>query len=231
MELSVNIDHVATLREARKEPFPDPVQAAFEVILGGGDGITVHIRQDRRHIKERDLFLLKEVLTVPLNIEMAQVPEMKEIAIKVKPHQVTLVPERPEEVTTEGGLNLKSAPGIGDHIQELKDHGIRISIFVDPDLEQIRLAKELGAEVIEINTAAYSKSPDDVELSKIKRVAEAAFELGLVVHAGHGIDYHNIHGIKQIPQITGCSIGFAIIARAVFVGLRNAVREMKELMG
>ncbi|HID31835.1 MAG TPA: pyridoxine 5'-phosphate synthase [bacterium (Candidatus Stahlbacteria)] len=231
MELSVNIDHIATLREARREPFPDPVQAAFEVILGGGDGITVHIRQDRRHIKERDLFLLKEVLTVPLNIEMAQTQEMKEIAIKVEPYQVTLVPERPEELTTEGGLNLRSAEGIGEHIQELKDNGINLSIFLDPDLEQIRLAKDYGAQVVEINTASYCKNPNEGELTKVKEVAEAASELGLVVHAGHGIDYHNIYGIKKIPQITGCSIGFAIVARAVFVGMRQAVREMKEIMG
>lgn len=231
MELSVNIDHIATLREARKEPFPDPVQAAFEVILGGGEGITVHIRQDRRHIKERDIFLLKEVLTVPLNIEMAQVKEMKEIASKVKPYQVTLVPERPEEVTTEGGLNLKKAKGIKRYIEDLKDQGMRISLFIDPDIEQVAKAKEVGAEVIEINTNTYSKDPSDAQVEKLSIVAKKASDLGLVVHAGHGIDYHNIFGIKRIPEITGCSIGFAIVARAVFTGLRQAVREMKEIMG
>lgn len=231
MELSVNIDHIATLREARKEPFPDPIEAAFEVVLGGGDGITVHIRQDRRHIKERDLFLLKEILTVPLNIEMAQVKEMKEIAFKIKPFQVTLVPERPEEVTTEGGLNLKSAKGVRKYIEDLKVQGLRISIFIDPNIEQVEKAKEVEADVIEINTNTYSKDPSDAEIEKLSAVAKKATDLGLIVHAGHGIDYHNFAGIKRIPEIAGCSIGFAIVARAVFVGMRQAVRDMKELIG
>jgi pyridoxine 5-phosphate synthase len=228
MELSVNIDHIATLREARKELFPDPIYGAVEVELAGADGITVHLRGDRRHIKERDLKLLKDIIKTELNLEMAAIPEMTNIATSVKPHRVTLVPESPGEVTTQGGLNLlHMKEDVKLFISNLKNHGMRVGIFLDPDIEQIKEAARVGAEYIEINTNEYSRSKyTKNEIIKIARVAKAARREGLTVHAGHGIDYKNISYLLTINEITGYSIGFAIIARAVFVGLRQAVLEM-----
>jgi pyridoxine 5-phosphate synthase len=232
MELSVNIDHVATLREARKEAFPDPVHAAAEVELGGADGITVHLRGDRRHINERDLMALRQMLKTELNLEMAATEEMADIAFKVKPDRVTLVPESPGEVTTQGGLDLLNLKGdLKDYAGDLKSRGIGVGIFIDPDLAQVQEALRIGAGRIEINTNEYTKAKQRSEqVSRISRVARAACGRGLVVHAGHGIDYQNIVLLLQIPEITGYSIGFAIVARALFVGLRQAVSEMQEII-
>ncbi|MEO0124322.1 MAG: pyridoxine 5'-phosphate synthase [candidate division WOR-3 bacterium] len=232
MELSVNIDHIATLREARKEKFPDPVFAAVEAELGGADGITVHLRGDRRHIKERDLRLLREVVKTELNLEMAVTDEMLQIATSIKPDRITLVPESPGEVTTQGGLNLINFQGdLSGFMQRLKDAGIRVGLFIDPDLNQINEALRVKAEYIEINTNEYSKNPKNImEVEKVRNMAKKAFEYGLEVHAGHGIDYKNINQLLKIKEITSYSIGFAIVARAVFVGLRQATEEMVNII-
>ncbi|MEO0072417.1 MAG: pyridoxine 5'-phosphate synthase [candidate division WOR-3 bacterium] len=232
-KLSVNIDHVATLREARKELVPDPVHAAVLAELGGADGITVHLRADRRHIKERDLELLRYVIKTELNLEMAATPEMLKIALKVKPDLITLVPERPQELTTEGGLDLKKNYRVLKPIvQKIKAAGMRLSFFTEADREQITMAHKLGADLIEINTNLYSKEKKNPQgvISKISEEAQFAQELGLLVHCGHGINYQNISPLLKIKEISGFSIGFAIIARAIYVGITNAVKEMKELI-
>ncbi|UCG91826.1 MAG: pyridoxine 5'-phosphate synthase [candidate division WOR-3 bacterium] len=228
MELSVNVDHIATLREARKEEFPDPLYAAVEAELGGADGITVHLRGDRRHIKERDLKLLRGVVKTVLNLEMASTHEMAEIAVDVKPDRITLVPESPGEVTTQGGLNLLNLKeDLKVFISNLKEKGMKVGIFLDPDIEQIKEAARIGAQYIEINTNEYSRlKVYKDELIRIARVAKAARREGLVVHAGHGINYRNAIPLLTVTEITSYSIGFAIIARAVFVGLRQATQEM-----
>ncbi|MEO0205295.1 MAG: pyridoxine 5'-phosphate synthase [candidate division WOR-3 bacterium] len=232
MELSVNIDHIATLREARKEKFPDPIFAAVEVELGGADGITVHLRGDRRHIKERDLKLLREIIKTELNLEMAVTDEMLKIAKSIKPDRVTLVPESPGEVTTQGGLNLISFKGdLSGFIRKVKDAGIRAGVFIDPDINQINRALKIKAEYIEINTNEYSKSPQNKrEIEKVRKMAKMAHESGLEVHAGHGIDYKNIIKLLEIKEITGYSIGFSIVAHSVFVGLRQATEEMVKII-
>lgn len=232
MELSVNIDHIATLREARKESFPDPVFGAVEAELAGADGITVHLRGDRRHINERDLKLLRGIVKTELNLEMAATQEMAKIASNIKPDRITLVPESPGEVTTQGGLNLlKIKENLKVFISNLKYQRIGVGIFLDPDIEQIKEAARIGAQYIEINTNEYSKSKKTRhEIIKIARVAKAARREGLTIHAGHGIDYRNIRYLLTVNEITGYSIGFAIIARAVFVGLRQAVSEMITLI-
>jgi len=232
MELSVNIDHVATLREARKEAFPDPVHAAAEVEKGGADGITVHLRGDRRHINEHDLKALRQMLNSELNLEMAATEEMADIALEVKPDRVTLVPESPGEVTTQGGLDLLNLKAdLRSYTQALKSRGIGVGIFIDPDLPQVEEALRIGAGRIEINTNEYTKARQtDEQVSRIAGVARAAQAQGLIVHAGHGIDYQNIVLLLGIPEITGYSIGFAIVSRALFVGLRQAVSEMKEII-
>jgi pyridoxine 5-phosphate synthase len=232
MELSVNIDHIATVREARKEQFPDPVHAAVEAELGGADGITVHLRSDRRHIKERDVNVLKQVIRTELNLEMAATEEMARIAIKAKPDRVTLVPEAPGEVTTQGGLNLlKVGQDLKLFIADLRKNGIRVGIFIDPDMEQIKEAVRVGGQYVEINTNEYTKTQRvKDETIRIARVAKAARREGLVIHAGHGIDYKNIVPLLNIQEITGYSIGYAIVARALFVGLRQAVHEMVDII-
>jgi len=232
MELSVNVDHIATLREARKEIFPDPIYGAIEAELGGVDGITVHLRGDRRHIKERDLRLLKEVLKTELNLEMAATEEMSKIAIEIKPHRATLVPEAPGEVTTQGGLDLINFKGdLKHYISNLKENGLNIGIFLDPDIEQIKEAVRIGAQYIEINTNEYSKMKSTKEeIIRIARVAKAARREGLIVHAGHGINYQNIIPLLNVSEISGYSIGFAIVARAMFVGLRQATQEMVQII-
>lgn len=232
-KLSVNLDHIATLREARKEPFPDPVQAALLCELGGADGITVHLRSDRRHIKERDLELLRRTIKTELNLEMATTEEMLKIALRVKPDVVTLVPERPEELTTEGGLDvIRNFSLIKRRISQLKKVGIITSIFIEADRDQIEKAKEAGADKVELNTDAYARRwrKSEKELERIKEKAKYSSEIGLRVHAGHGLDYWNIIPIAQIPEIEGFSIGFAIVARAVLVGLKEAVSEIKRLI-
>ncbi len=233
--LGVNIDHVATVREARKIDIPDPVYAAVLAELAGADGITVHLRGDRRHIKERDVELLSKFVKTRLNIEMATTTEMFEIACKVKPYSVTLVPEKKEEVTTEGGLDVILHQSVlKTLIPEYKSHNIKVSIFVDPDNEQIKRCIKLNADIIEINTGKYAETEDqrerELELEKIKNAARFAAKSGLKVAAGHGLNYRNVKPIAQIPEIEELNIGHAIIARAIFVGLEKAVREMKELI-
>jgi pyridoxine 5-phosphate synthase len=231
-KLTVNIDHIATLREARKENFPDPVHAAVEAELGGCEGITVHLRNDRRHINERDVRLLKDTVKTELNIEMAATAEMTRIMHDVKPPRVTLVPESAGEVTTQGGLNLlKIKEDLKSFIADLRNQGIKTGIFIDPDFDQIREAVRIGAQYVEINTNEYSKMKETRnEVIKIARVAKAARRENLAVHAGHGIDYHNIDPLLKVIEISSYSIGFSIVSRAVFIGLRQATEEMVRII-
>lgn len=234
MELSVNVDHVATLREARKEQFPDPVYAAVEADLGGADGITVHVRGDQRHIKARDLEAIRSVIRREITLEMSLTEQMMRLATRVRPDCVTLVPESPGEVTTQGGLDVVNARGdLKSHISQLKKQGISVGIFIDPDINQVKAAARVGAGYIEINTDEYSKIKKRAlrdEIIRIARVAKAAKREGLAVHAGHGLRYDNIRPLLTINEITGYSIGFAIVARAVFVGMRQATWEMVQLI-
>jgi len=235
MRLAVNIDHIATIREARRTDEPDPVAAAVICELAGAQGITVHLRGDRRHIQDRDVEMLRKTVTTHLNIEMASTTEMTRIAQTIKPHQVTLVPERKDEVTTEGGLDVVLHSGnVEKAVTQLRDAAIDVSIFVDPDLEQIRHCQKLRAPKIEINTGKFAdawKSGNwPAELEKIANAARAAKKLGLVVLAGHGLTYRNIDAIATVPEIEELNIGHSIISRAALVGLDRAVREMAELM-
>ncbi len=235
MKLAVNVDHFATLREARRSNEPEPVLAALLSEQAGAEGIVCHIRGDRRHIKERDLRLFKETIKTKLNIEMAATDEMKKIALDLKPEIVSLVPEREEELTTEGGLDvISNEKHLGPHIQELQKAGIRVSIFVDPNLKQIEACHRVGVNLIEINTAKYSDLKPGVErdkaLDEIKEVAKYSHTLGLEIHAGHGLDYKNVQPIVEIPEISELSIGFSIVARSAIVGIEMAVREMVSLI-
>ena len=235
MRLAVNIDHIATIREARKTDEPDPVAAAVLCELAGAQGITVHLRGDRRHIQDRDVELLKKSVTTHLNIEMAATSEMIRIAQTVKPDQVTLVPERKDEITTEGGLDVVLHSGnVEKAVTQLLDARIDVSIFVDPDLEQIRQCHKLRAPKIEINTGkfadAWKTGGWPAELEKIATAARAAKKLGLIVLAGHGLTYRNIDAIATVPEIEELNIGHSIVARAALVGIERAVREMAELM-
>ncbi len=235
MRLGVNVDHIATLREARKGREPDPVQAAVLAELGGADGITVHLRGDRRHIKERDIEILGKTVTTHLNVEMAATEEMATLMLSLLPHQVTLVAERREEITTEGGLDaVINQSHLQNYIQSFHSAGIKVSLFIDPDKEQIRAAHRIGVKAIEINTTKFSEAGDrDAamnELVKLKEVAKFAGKLGLETIAGLGLNYRNILLFRQIPEVTEVNIGHSIIARAAFVGLERAVREMKALL-
>jgi pyridoxine 5-phosphate synthase len=233
--LAVNVDHVATIRQARGILEPDPVLAAGIAELAGADGVICHLREDRRHIQDRDVRLLRETVKTRLNLEMAAVPEMVRIARAVKPDLVTLVPEKREELTTEGGLDVKSKP---DHykrvIKQLKEKGIRVSLFLDPDPGQIETGHRIGADVVEIHTGHYAEAKGEPAILKhFDRISTAAemvrnFELG--VSAGHGLNYMNINRFKAIPAIEEYSIGHSIIGRAVYVGLEQAVRGMVELV-
>lgn len=231
MRLSVNVDHIATIREARGNVEPDPIAAAVIAELSGCDGITIHLRSDRRHIKERDLELLRKIVKTRLNLEMGITEEMMEIATRIKPHQVTLVPESPEELTTEGGLDLsKTEEAVRKTISVLKQSEIEVSIFIEPEPEQIEKAKEVGADIIEINTAKYTETEGEIEkeLERIRIGAMYARKLGLKVHAGHGLDYLNVEALKEIPEIEEVSIGHSIIANAALLGLGEAVGRMKK---
>lgn len=235
MKLAVNVDHIATIREARRHIIPEPVLAALLAEQAGAEGIVCHIRSDRRHIKERDLHLLKQTVKTKLNVEMAATDEMKHIAIELKPEIVSLVPERDEEITTEGGLDVRSNESLLQaHIQELKQANIRISIFVDPDIEQIDACQRVGVDLIEINTGKYAdlKPGADREqaLEEIRQAARHGNGLGLEIHAGHGLDYFNVKPVAAIPEMKEFSIGFAIVARAAIVGIDRAVREMIALI-
>lgn len=232
--LGVNIDHVATVRQARKTNEPDPVWAAAMAQLGGADCITVHLREDRRHIQDRDVQLLKQTVTVKLNLECAISPEMLAIACELQPEQVCLVPENREEVTTEGGLDvLGNQAKVKQAIEQLRTAGIRVSIFIDPVADQINTAATLEADAIEIHTGSYANASNenqDKELSKIALAAEHGRKASLEVHAGHGLTYSNVKPIAKIADITELNIGHSIVSRSIFVGMQNAVREMKELL-
>ena len=232
--LGVNIDHVATLRQARQTTEPDPIWAAAAAELGGADQITVHLREDRRHIQDRDLQLLKQTVNVRLNLECACVDEMLAIACELKPHQVCLVPEKRTEVTTEGGLDvLGNQSKVGQAITRLTEAGIFVSLFIDPADDQIEASKQLAAGAVELHTGAYAEarySPAaQTELAKLAAGSKLAKSLGLRVDAGHGLTYKNVTPIVQIPEIEELNIGHSIVSRSVFVGMQQAVREMKNL--
>lgn len=233
--LGVNIDHVATLRQARRASEPDPVHAAVLAELGGAQGITVHLRSDRRHMQDRDVEILKQVVKTRLNIELAATQEMVRTALTVRPDQVTLVPERREEITTEGGLDVVlNSVQIKPTVRTLRDGRIRVSLFVDPDLEQVKQAHRVDAEAVEINTASYSEAQDErsrgAALQKVVDAARLGRKLGLEVHAGHGLSYRNVRPVAMLPEISELNIGHNVVARAVLVGMERAVREMLEAM-
>ncbi|QER41597.1 pyridoxine 5'-phosphate synthase [Thermodesulfobacterium sp. TA1] len=234
-KLAVNVDHVATVREARKAPYPDPVHAAVLAELGGADGIVVHLRLDRRHIKERDVRLIKEVIKTKLILEMAIDEGLIKFAKEIKPFQVTLVPERTEEITTEGGMVLEGrVDEVKKAVKDLNKAGIKVSLFLNPEEKTIKLAKKTGAQIIEIHTGMYAEAEDEVkkeeELAKIEVAARLAKDLGFVVHAGHGLSYENIGPVAAIPEIEEFSIGHSIVSKAIMVGMKEAVREMKEVI-
>lgn len=233
--LGVNIDHVATLRQARGTRYPDPIQAAMLAEQAGADAITLHLREDRRHIQERDVLMLKDILLTRMNLEMAVTPEMLDFASQVKPQDCCLVPESREELTTEGGLDVAARPElIADACKRLADAEVRVSLFIDPDPAQVEASAEAGAPVVEIHTGAYADAPDRaaraLEFERIRKAVDAGVAAGLQVNAGHGLSYENIEPIAAIEAIEELNIGHAIIARAVFTGLEEAVREMKRLM-
>ena len=234
MRLGVNIDHVATVRQARLAPEPEPVVAAVLAELAGAHGITVHLRGDRRHIQERDLELLRQVVATKLNLEMAATPEMIDIAARVKPHQVTLVPEQPEELTTTGGLDVvRHRAALRIVVESVRRAGMRTSLFVDADLSQVQQSAEVGADAIEINTGPYADAAEDARAEQVERVAAAAAaagEQGMEVLAGHGLTYLNVGPIAAITAIEELNIGHSIVARAVLVGMERAVREMLALL-
>jgi len=234
MLLGVNVDHVATIRQARKGIDPDPVMAATLAILGGADGITVHLREDRRHIQDRDVKVLKELVAVELNLEMAATKEMIGIASQLKPDLVTFVPEKRQELTTEGGLDVKSQKkGIGEAIKKIQDKGIPVSLFINPDFEDITVSKQIKADMVEIHTGMYANTKgkrQHEELIRIMNAVRYSLDLGLTVNAGHGLNYCNVQKIASLQGIRGLYIGHSIISRAVLVGIERAVREMKELM-
>jgi pyridoxine 5-phosphate synthase len=232
--LGVNIDHVATVREARKTNEPDPVWAAAEAELGGADCITVHLREDRRHIQDRDVLLLKETTSVKLNLEMACSEEIIEVALAIGPEQVTLVPEKREEVTTEGGLDVVGQHArVSETVKRLSDAGMEVSLFLDPITEQIEAGKETGAHAVELHTGQYALAKDAAVADEVDKLAEAGKlirGLGLTLHAGHGLTYQNVQPIARIEGMQELNIGHSIVSRAVFVGIREATRTMKELI-
>ncbi|HYS05218.1 MAG TPA: pyridoxine 5'-phosphate synthase [Candidatus Dormibacteraeota bacterium] len=235
VRLGINVDHIATLREARRGREPDPVAAAVLAEMAGADGITVHLRGDRRHIQDRDVELLRKVIATRLNLEAAATPQMVTAASTYKPDTVTLVPERREEITTEGGLDvLLNQNLVRKTAQDLRAAGIPVSVFVDPDYDQIKAISKLEIGLIEINTAKYSEATKPaqvaVEADTVAQCARAAAKLGLRVLAGHGLNYRNVRRIVEIPEIEEVNIGHSIVARAALVGMERAVREMLELM-
>ncbi len=233
--LGVNIDHVATVRQARRTDEPDPVWAAVEAELGGADGITFHLREDRRHINDRDARLLKETVATKLNMEMSIVPEIVDIACELVPDQSTLVPERREEVTTEGGLDVvRLQKPVAAAVARLRDRGIVTSAFIEPLEDQLRASADCGFQAVELWTGGYANAADEVarneSLGQLCDALNLGFDLGLVVHGGHGLTYRNVAAIAAVPGFSEFNIGHSIVARAVFTGLREAVREMKSLL-
>ncbi|NRA44281.1 MAG: pyridoxine 5'-phosphate synthase [Oligoflexales bacterium] len=239
IRLGVNLDHIATLRQARLETYPDPVQAAIFAELGGADNITCHLREDRRHIQDRDVKLLQETINIPLNFEMACTAEMLDLATQLKPSAVTLVPEKREELTTEGGLNVISMKeSLQKAINQLKENKILVSLFVEASKPVMDVCKELGADAVEIHTGDFCQKLLSAHTSKsqfelveeFQTVSKHASELGMQVHFGHGLNYRNAYWMQLIPEAEEANIGHAIVARAVFVGLSQAVKEMKDLL-
>lgn len=235
VRLGVNIDHVATVRQARRGKEPDPISAAILADLAGADGIVCHLREDRRHIQDRDLRLLREVVRSHLNLEMAPTEEMEKIAIKTLPEMVTLVPEKREEITTEGGLDAAThADRFAKIVSNLHTHNIVVSLFIDPDIHQVKAASRVGADYVELHTGEYANTENlnsqNEELEKLTSMALAASKLGLGVSAGHGLNYQNVAMVAKIPKIEELNIGHSIISRAVLVGLERAVSEMLQLI-
>ncbi len=244
-KLCINIDHIATVREARKTIEPDPILGAKLAIEGGADGITVHLREDRRHINDRDVLLLSQLLchsesfaktqddisnSVLFTLEMAATDEMLEIVSKIKPGLITLVPEKRQELTTEGGLNVTGQKKyLTEYLEKLHKKNLTISIFINADKEQIQIAKEIGADFIEVHTGPYAENPNDKELSTVKEAIEFGKSIGLKINAGHGLNYQNTAAIAKLPDIEQLHIGHSVISRAVIVGIKEAVREMKLL--
>lgn len=234
VELGVNIDHVATLRQARRTYEPDPVWAAVEAELGGADAITVHLREDRRHINDRDVHLLRQTVQCKLNLEMSIVPEIVDIAVKVGPDQATIVPERRQEITTEGGIDLsRESDRISNIVSRLKQAGTFVSAFIDPDEKQIDLAARQGFHAVELHTGVYANARGEEvrrHLERLVRAADLVRQRGLRLHAGHGLNYCNVAPVAAIEDMAELNIGHAIVSRALFVGLREAVREMKSII-
>lgn len=235
LTLGVNIDHIATIRQARQTVEPDPIAAAVLAELGGADGITVHLREDRRHIQDRDVRLLRQTVRTHLNLEMAATEEMVAIALDIRPEYVTLVPEKREEVTTEGGLDIVGQRDrLGAIVAQLQDAQIPVSLFIDADFDQITASAEIGARFIELHTGHYANAKDDVtrgkELVMLEQGCERAISLGVRVNAGHGLTYWNVQPVAALPGMEELNIGHSIVSRAVLVGLERAVREMKHLM-
>jgi pyridoxine 5-phosphate synthase len=238
VRLGVNIDHVATVRNARRTFEPDPVHAAVIADLAGADQITLHVREDRRHVNERDLKLIKELIHSKVNLEMAITEEMIQLALEVKPHQVTLVPERREEITTEGGLDVvNQMEKVKSAVERLKRTGITVNLFVDPEEEQIRASAQVGADAVELHTGTYAEAwarnnaeGVERELERLRKSATLAKTLGLKVYAGHGLTYKNVKPIAQIPEVEELNIGHSIVANAILKGLKEAVQEMLRIV-
>jgi pyridoxine 5-phosphate synthase len=235
IRLGVNIDHVATVRQARRGQEPDPVAAAVLATLGGADGITIHLREDRRHIQDRDLFVLRQTVTTRLNLEMACSDAIIELALKAKPDEATLVPEKRQELTTEGGLNVVSnLDSVKRAVERLKSGGIHVSLFIDADIEQVDMSKAVGADAIEFHTGTYADAMGGKtiaeELAKLHTASAHATRAGLHVHMGHGLNYQNVQPIVRIPGVEELNIGFSIVSRALMVGMQQAVRDMKHAM-
>jgi pyridoxine 5-phosphate synthase len=235
IRLGVNIDHVATIRQARGTRYPSPIQAALMAESAGADAITLHLREDRRHIQDHDVYALRPILQTRMNLEMAVTEEMIGVALRVKPQDVCLVPERREELTTEGGLDVAGQPErIRDACKRLGAAGIRVSLFIDPEIEQLEASRAAGAPVVEIHTGRFADAEDEgkarLELARIEAAVARGLKLGLAVNAGHGLHYHNVQEVARIPGVEELNIGHAIVAQAIFSGWENAVREMKRLM-
>ncbi len=235
IRLGVNVDHVATVRQARRTTEPDPVTATLLAEMGGADQITVHLREDRRHIQDRDLKILREVVQTKLNMEMAATEKMINIALAIRPDWACLVPEKREEVTTEGGLDVnKNIDAIEMAVTTLQNAGIAVSLFIDPDIDAVKASAKLGARAVEIHTGSYanarSGSEYEMQMDKLENACKTADRLGLSVHAGHGLTYHNVKPIVAIPEIVELNIGHSIIARSIMTGMERAVREMVELL-
>jgi pyridoxine 5-phosphate synthase len=235
IKLTVNVDHVATVREARKTVEPDPVHAAVLAELGGADGITVHLREDRRHIRDRDVEILRSTVKVPLNLEMGLAPDILEAALLIEPDLVTIVPEKREELTTEGGLDVASeAARVREAVERLHAKGIHVSLFVDPESEQLEASADTGADVVELHTGEYANAAGKAQEETLARLREAStfarVTLDLQVHAGHGLTYRNVKPVASVPEVVELAIGHSIVSRAILVGMERAVREMGALI-